>query len=152
MYWILLLIILGLLLYFAELVLLPGITVAAVGSFCCLVTAASLAFVWGSTLQGFLVLGAIVLLVVIMTVIFLRPKTWKKAALHTNITQSISDSIDSKLVMGQQGRALTRLAPMGKVVIEGLTVEAKTTGGYLDEGSAVKIIGFDNDNIIVELV
>lgn len=151
MFWIILLVVIGLLLYFAELVLLPGITVAAVGSFCCLVTAAALAFVWGGVGQGFVVLGVILVLIILTTIIFLRPKTWKKAALHTNITETIDDAINSQCSVGQQGRAITRLAPMGKVTIGGRTFEAKTTGQYVDEGSTVEIIGFDNQNIIVKL-
>ena len=57
MLWITLLIILGLLLFLAELVLLPGITIAAVGAFCCLVGAAAWAYVDGGLVVGFTVLG-----------------------------------------------------------------------------------------------
>lgn len=151
MFWIILLIVLGTVLYFAELVLLPGITIAAIGSFCCLVTASALAFTWGGLAEGFIVLGVILVLLAIITAIFLRPRTWKHAALHTNITETIDTAIDTQFTIGEQGRALTRLAPMGKVVMNGHTVEAKTMGQYVDEGTEVEVIGFDNQNVIVKI-
>ena len=87
--WITLLILLGLLLFIAELVLLPGLTLAALGSFCCLVGAVTWAFVEGGTAAGFITLGIVVVLLLILTALFLRPRTWNRFTLKTNIESRV---------------------------------------------------------------
>lgn len=150
MFWIVLLIVLGTILFFAELVLLPGITVAAVGAFCALVSAASWAFIEYGFLTGFIVLGIILAIVTVMMIFFLRPKTWKKVTLHTEIRETIDRPINELCKVGDHASVLTRLAPMGKVIIEGRVYEAKTMGEYVDEGGEATVIGFDNQNVIVK--
>lgn len=151
MFWIVLLVIVGLVLYFAELVLLPGITLAAVGAFCALTGATAWAFSSFGAETGFWVLGISLVCVVLITVIFLRPKTWKKLSLNTEIKDSVGGApLNSQHKIGDMATALTRLAPMGNVIIDGNSIEAKTRSGYIDAGSNVRIIGFENQTLIVE--
>lgn len=148
--WITLLILLGLLLFVAELVLLPGITLAAVGSFCCLVAAVTWAFVGGSVAMGFIVLGIVVVFLGILMAIFLRPKTWNRVALKTNIESQVqAEDIQRQVEVGVQGSTLTRLAPMGKVQIGDRIFEAKSLDSYIDPRRQVVVIGYENSNIIV---
>lgn len=150
--WIILLIVIGLILYFAELVLLPGITLAAIGAFACFTGAVTMSFVWFDVATGFIVLGIVVVLLIITTVIFLRPKTWKKAALHTNISETIAEPISGLVPLNTAAQTLTRLAPMGKVIIEGKTYEAKSLDSYIDEHRAVIVIDYDNQTLVVRSV
>ncbi|MEG0725745.1 MAG: NfeD family protein [Mucinivorans sp.] len=152
MIWIILLVAVGLLLYFAELVLLPGITLAAVGSFCALAGASIWAFADYDTTFGWWILCSSIIGVGLITAIFLRPKTWKKYSLHTEIRESIGVALNERYKIGDRATALTRLAPMGNVLIDGATVEAKTRGGYLDAGSEVEIIGFENQSLVVSAI
>lgn len=150
MTWIILLIILGLLLFLAELILLPGITLAAAGSFCCLVAAVTWAFVDMGFTTGFVVLGIVVFLLIILTILFLRPRTWNRFALKANIESQVqSVEIEQQVEVGVQGITLTRLAPMGKVDIGGKIFEAKSLDSYIDPRREVVVIGYDNSNIIV---
>lgn len=148
--WIILLIIIGLILYFAELVLLPGITIAAIGSFACLTGAITLAFMNLSLTTGFIILSIVVVLLIIMTILFLRPKTWNKAALHTEIRNSIAQPISTLVPLGTQAVTLTRLAPMGKVIINGETFEAKSLDSFIDQQTPVIVTNYDNQTIIVQ--
>lgn len=152
MFWIIVLIILGFLLYFAELVLLPGITIAAVGAFCSLVGAVVWAFLEYDQAIAFWVLGVVLFGSGLITVFFLRPKTWNRVALKTEIKESVSPAVDSRFNVGDRGHALTRLAPMGNVMINDVVVEAKLRSGYVDQGCAIEVIGFDNHNVIVRSV
>lgn len=148
--WITLLILLGLLLFVAELVLLPGITLAAVGSFCCLVAAVTWAFVGGSVAMGFIVLGIVVVFLGILMAIFLRPRTWNRVALKTNIESQVqTEEIQNQVEVGVQGSTLTRLAPMGKVQVGDRIFEAKSLDSYIDPRRQVVVIGYENSNIIV---
>lgn len=148
--WITLLILLGLLLFIAELVLLPGITLAAAGAFICLVGAATWAFVGGGLVTGFIVTGIIVLCLSLLTLLFLRPKTWNRVALKTNIDSQVQPvEIEKQVEVGVQGYTLTRLAPMGKVQIGETIFEAKSLDSYIDPRREVVVIGYENANIIV---
>lgn len=153
MLWIILLILLGLLLFLAELVLLPGITVAAAGAFCALVGAVTWGFVSFGLSTGFIIFGIVVGLLLILTLLFLRPKTWNRFALKTNIESQVQlEDIDKQVEIGVQGFTLTRLAPMGKVQIDDRIFEAKSLDSYIDPRREVVVIGYDNANIIVRQV
>ena len=148
--WITLLILLGLLLFLAELVLLPGIPVAAVGAFCCLVGAVTWAFVGGGMVMGFIVLAVVVVMLVLLTILFLRPRTWNRFALKTNIESQVQPvEIEKQVEVGVQGITLTRLAPMGKVQIDGQIFEAKSLDSYIDPRQEVIVIGYDNATLVV---
>ncbi|WP_298063270.1 NfeD family protein [uncultured Rikenella sp.] len=151
--WIILLILFGLLLFVVELVLLPGITVAAVGSFCCLVGAVAWAFVENGAAGGFTVLGIVVGLLLILTALFLRPRTWNRVALKTNIESQVQpEQIDKQVEVGVRGMTMTRLAPMGNVRIGDRIFEAKSLDSYIDPRRMVIVIGYDNAHIVVRPV
>ncbi|CDN32023.1 hypothetical protein BN938_1945 [Mucinivorans hirudinis] len=147
--WIILLIVLGILLFAAELILLPGITVAAIGSFCALAGAVYVAFTTVGQTAGWVTLAVVVVILSILTAIFLRSKTWRRVALNTNIENSLDNM--PRASVGDEGRAITRLAPMGKILINNQVIEVKTMGEYVDEGSTVEVVGTDNMNLIVKL-
>ena len=48
------------------------------------------------------------------------------------------------------GNAVTRLAPGGKVMLNGKTYEAKSIDVYIDPHREVEVIGFDNFTVVVK--
>lgn len=150
--WIITLIVLGILLFIAELVLLPGLTIAAIGSFCCLVVAVAWAFTSEGLAIGFIVLVIVLVILTILTLIFLRSKTWHRVSLTAKLEEAVDESIDTRVSIGDRGVAMTRLAPMGKVLVEGKIFEAKSMGDYIDQQSRIEIIGFENSNVVVKLI
>ncbi len=135
-----------------ELVLLPGITIAAIGALGCYGGAAWLA--WDNYgVKGLLLVVAIVIVLTILATWFsLRAKTWQRFALGDKIESRSQDSPRRKVKEGDRGVALGRLAPMGTVVIDGKNYEAKTTGVFIDQNTEVEVIGFENFNIVVKPV
>jgi membrane-bound ClpP family serine protease len=153
MWWLIaLLILVGALLLMVELVLLPGVTVAAILSVCSYGGAAWLAYDKHGLWALLWVVGVIIVLSVVVIWLSLRAKTWRKLALEDKI-ESVSQELPAqKVTLGARGVALGRLAPMGMVVIDGVNYEAKTTGGFVDPKTEVEVIGFENFNIIVKPV
>lgn len=148
---IVILIILGILLFIAEVVLLPGVTIAAIGSFCCLVAAATLAFVWEGVTTGIIVLAIVTILMIVLTIMLLRPKTWNRFALRNNIESQVQDQpIEQQIEVGVQAISLARLAPFGTVEIEGKLYQARSLDSYIDPRREVVVIGYDNSNLIVK--
>ena len=153
MFWIVLLIILGAIFLMAELVLLPGVSIGGILALGCNVAAGYFAFAWYGSTVGWITIGIIFLVAVLVTILSLRAKTWQKLSLHQQITSSSMDTPQERNVkVGDRGVAITRLAPMGKVEIAGRTFEAKSTSELIDQQSEIEVTGFENFNIIVKKV
>jgi membrane-bound ClpP family serine protease len=153
MLWlIVLLLVVGALMLVVELLLLPGITVAAIGALGCYGGAAWLAYD-NFGVQGLVaVIAIVIVLSVITTWLSLRAKTWQRFALGDKIESKSQDAPQHKVKEGDRGVAMGRLAPMGTVTIDGRNYEAKTTGGFIDQQTQVEVVGFENFNIIVKPV
>ena len=136
MWLIIMLIIVGILLLVAELVLLPGISVAGIGAFLSLAVAA----VYGFFLYG--ILGGSV-----------RANTWQRLSLKSTIDATSTPTPEQNDIrIGQRGETLTRLAPMGKVQVGDVTVEAKSVDAYIDPRQVVEVIGYDNTAVVVRRI
>ena len=61
-------------------------------------------------------------------------------------------SPEKEVKVGDRGRALSRLAPMGKVEFGGRIFEAKSLDAYIDVRSEVEVVGFENFDVIVKKV
>ena len=153
MWWLIaLLIVVGGLMLVVELVLLPGITIAAIGALASWGGAGWLA--WNNYgVRGLLAVVAIVIvLTVIATWFSLRARTWQRFALGDKIESKSQEAPERKVKVGDRGVAVGRLAPMGKVTIDGRDYEAKTSGSFVDQHTEVEVTGFENYNIIVKKV
>lgn len=133
-----------------ELVLLPGFTVAGIAALGCYCGASYMAYAnYGGT--GLLIaIGVIILVSILATWFSLRAKTWKRFALNQNIDSTSQTSPEYQIKTGERGVAITRLAPMGKVMIGGQTYEAKAIDAFVDQQTEVEVTGFENFNIIVK--
>ncbi len=153
MFWIVLLIIFGVLFLVTELLLLPGLSVGALLALVCDAAAAYIAFVRFGPTAGWIVVGVVIAVSIVATVISCRTDTWQRLSLRQQITSSSSETPSQlDIHVGDRGVAVTRLAPMGKVEINGKTVEAKTVSAFIDQRSAVEVTGCENFNVIVKRV
>jgi membrane-bound ClpP family serine protease len=135
-----------------ELVLLPGITIAGIASLVAYCGAAYVAYV-NYGVNGVLIsLGVIVVISVVATWFSLRAKTWQKFALKQNIDSHSQESPEGAVKMGERGVAITRLAPMGKVIIGGQTYEAKVIDSFVNQQTEVEVTGFENFTVIVKQI
>ncbi len=152
MWLILILVLIGVLLLVAELVLLPGISVAGIGSLLAFGAAIFYAFIQYGVLIGLVTLTAAVLLSVLAVFISLRANTWQRLSLKATIDSTSTPAQQNNILVGQTGTTLTRLAPMGKVRVGEVTAEAKTIDGYINPRQSVEVIGFENTVVIVRAV
>lgn len=150
LFYIVLLVLLGLLFLVAELVLLPGVSVGAVLAMASYGGAIYLAFRNLGTAAGVAVIVVILLLSVAAVVVSLRAKTWQRFSLRQEIRSSSSVLPAEELRVGQRGVTLSRLSPMGKVEIDGKVYEAKSTGAYVDPRQEIEVVGFENFSVIVK--
>lgn len=111
MFYIILLIVLGLLFLVAEIVLLPGVSVGALLALVCDGSAIYLAFRYHDTPTGIVVVVLIVILSLVATILSLRAKTWQRFSLRQKIDSSSMPSPQTRLRVGERGVTLSRLSP-----------------------------------------
>ncbi len=150
LYIIVILIVLGMLALVAEVVLLPGVTVAGICAFLCNAGAIYLAFEHYGAVGGAITAGIVALLALALIIFSLRSKTWQRLSLSAKIDSSSMKEPQAELKLGDSGVSLSRLAPMGKIEVLGRSYEAKSHTGYIDEGKAVEVVGFENFSVIVK--
>jgi len=149
---IILLIFLGLLLLLIEFAVIPGVTIAGIGGFILLGLSVYIAFVEYGTGIGFLTLTFVLVASPLLIVYFFKSKTGKKMVLESFIDGKV-DSMDlEKIHVGDTGKTLGRLAPSGKVKVNGEVMEAQSTGGFIDHNTEIKVLKILTNKIIVEPV
>lgn len=133
-----------------EIFMLPGITVAGVGGF--LFAAGGLFYAYSvSTPIGNVTLAVSSLVFAASFIWLLRSKSFNRVALKTDIDSKLASSRDLGIVPGDEGLTLSRLAPIGKARINGITVEAKSMDELIDENTPVEVIRVDGYNVIVKI-
>src|SRR5690554_2687614 len=147
---IILLICLGLILLLIEFALIPGITIAGIGGFILLGISVYIAFIEFGTGIGFLTLAFVLFASPLMIYYLFQSKTGKKLMLETLIDSKVETSINEKIHIGDTGKTIGRLAPSGRVKVQGEVVDALSTGGFIDHNSEVKVIKILSNKIIVE--
>jgi len=147
---IILLILLGLLLLLIEFAVIPGVTIAGIGGFLLLGGAVYVAFAEYGTLVGFITLAAVLILAPAMIYYFFKSRTGKKMILEKNIVGKVDLINREKIVVGETGKSIGRLAPMGKVKVNGEIVEAQSTGAFIDHNTEIRVLKIESNKIIVE--
>lgn len=148
------LIILGLLLFVVEFMLIPGVTIAGIGGAVCLVTAMVFSFASFGTQTGLLILGITVLVMIVLTVLMLKAGTWKKFMLKTTLDGKV-DTVgagEGRVKAGDRGVTVTRLAPGGKVLVNGEYFEGKSIDILIDPKQEIEVVKIDDNKLIVKLI
>jgi membrane-bound ClpP family serine protease len=148
------LILVGLLLFIIEFMLIPGITIAGIGGAICLVTGIVFAFASFGTTTGLLVLVITATMMIVLTVLMLKTGTWNKFMLKTSIDGKV-DTVGAEegkvqVKAGDTGVTVTRLAPGGKVLVNGEYYEAKSIDILIDPRQEIEVIRIDDNKLIVK--
>ena len=147
---IVLLIFLGIVLLLIEFAVIPGVTVAGIGGFLMLAGAVYIAFVRYGTVPGFITLAIVLILSPAIVYYYFNSSAGRKMILNKNIEGKV-DLVDSnKIAVGDTGKSIGRLAPMGKVKVNGEVVEAQSTGALIDQNTEIRVLKVVSNKIIVE--
>lgn len=150
MTFIVILTLLGVVLMLTEILLVPGIGIAGVLGLLAQGGACFYAFSTFGHTAGWIVTLVNVLLVIAFLVFVLRARTWKRFTLSAKIDSKVQPDPDSVLAIGDKGRTVTRLSPIGTARIEGRTYEVKSLEGMLDSGVDVEVVLIEDNKVIVK--
>ena len=144
------LILVGLVLIFAEILLVPGVGIAGILGLLSLGGSCFYAFTQLGTTAGTIVTAVNVVVLVAFTIWILRAKTWRRMALQTEIQSKAVPTESSVLSVGDKGKTITRLAPMGTVRFGELVVEVKALEGMIDPDVDVQVVLIEDNRIYVK--
>ena len=146
------LILFGLILIFAEVLLIPGVGVAGILGLISMAGSCFYAFHEIGNTAGYIVTGINAVLLIALVIYILRAKTWKKMALETNIDSKAVSQENLTVSVGDIGKTMTRLAPMGSVRFGDAVVEVKAIEGMIDPACDVEIVMIEDNKIYVSPV
>lgn len=133
------LIIAGLVLFIIEVFLLPGISIAGFVSAACLLYANYFAFDALGIVPGCITLAITAIGVIAITIWFMRSKTVDKLSLKKSIDYRPEPLKGLDLKIGDEGIALTRLALIGNAEFNGHIIEVRSSDGFIDEKSRIRV-------------
>ncbi len=142
------LILVGPVLMFAEIMLVPGVGIAGILGLLSMGGSCFYAFSEMGNTVGGIVTAVNVILLVVMLVYVLRAKTWKKMSLETNIDSKAVDNVT--VALGDKGKTVTRLAPMGSARFGNYIVEVKALEGMMDPEIPVEVVLIEDNKIYVK--
>ena len=150
MWWIIAsLIFLGILLLLVEILLLPGVGVAGVAGLLSMIASCWYAFHAFDSHTGRIVIIINIILCIIFTIIVLRGKTWKRFALNDAVEGRVNEEGNS-IKVGDEGKTLTRLGPVGKAEFGAVACEVHSEGELIDAGTPVVVTKVQNKEIFVK--
>ena len=147
---VLLLILLGVILVLVEFMLIPGISIAGIGALVAFGISVFLGFKYWGNLAGFFILGAILIFVPVLLYFLFKGNAMRPMMLNSDIEGKLINVDQQKIHPGDEGITTGRLAPLGKAKINGVAVEARSLGQYIDQKTLVKVIKIEGNTVIVE--
>ncbi len=145
------LIVLGLVLIWLEVLVIPGTTISGIGGIILMAGGVYLAFNQHGNVAGLWVLGATLVLLILTVIFFLKSNTWKRISLSTNVSSKVEYFEENSIQVGDTAKTVTRLAPMGKVRVNDMDVEAESLSGLIDPETEVVVTEVLKYKVIVKL-
>jgi membrane-bound ClpP family serine protease len=141
---------LGLILVLIEIFLIPGITITAVLGGLFAVGGVYYAFDSLGNTGGMITLITVLITFGTAFVYLIKSRALDRIALQTNIDSTVASEKPLDIAVGDEGIAISRLNPIGKVKVNGITMEGKSLGDFIDECSEIVVIKVNPTQLIVK--
>lgn len=98
--------------------------------------------------------GLVVLGVVLGVELKLLPRTriGRRLFLDRSVASTSQRPLATPDVVGKEGEALTALGPTGVVTVEGRNYEGFSMSGFVEKGSRLQVVDFDNFRVRVKKI
>ncbi len=146
------LIVLGILLILLEFFVVPGVTVAGVGGLILLILSIYFSYDTFGYTMGNIVLLSVFLSIALLFFIAHKTGAWKAITLNTEVKGKSKSKVGENIKVGDLGKTVSRLAPMGTIMVNKELCEAATNGTFLDENVEIEIVKIKGNKIIVKQV
>ena len=140
----------GVLLILAEIFLIPGITLAALIGIAASIGGIVYAFSRLGIAAGFIALFIVLLIICIACAYLVKSKAMDRIALKADVNSTITTGEELNIVAGDEGIALSRLNPIGKVQIKNVVMEGKSVGVFIDQQTPIVVISVSPNQLMVK--
>jgi membrane-bound ClpP family serine protease len=144
------LLLIGLTLIVVELVFIPGTTVVGLLGFIFAVAGIITCYRHFGRETGFYVLLSMSGITLAVLIFSFRSGSWSKFSLKSSMDGKVNEGLTSSLTVGDEGKALSTLRPIGKAEFHNKQFEVKTSGDYVEHGTRVRIVLIHSNQIFVE--
>ena len=146
------LLLVGILLLLLEIVFVPGTTIVGIGGLILLAVGIFIAYNSISATAGHISLASSLAVVILSLVVMLKSNTWKRMALEDKVQGKSVEPIEEMVSVGEQGKTISRLNPIGKALFDDRIIEVATFGEFIDEGVSVEVMNVEQNKIKVNPV
>jgi len=143
------LIVLGIFFMVVEVYLIPGISIAGIGGIACLAGGIILAYLHLGTTGGTLTLTVSVVVLALVLYWFYRSNALDKMALKSEINSKTEPFQGLNVSVGDSGITLSRLGPIGKILINGKTIEGRSENEMIDANTPIVVTEVGTYNVLV---
>ncbi|MGL5319072.1 MAG: NfeD family protein [Bacteroidales bacterium] len=148
---IVLILLLAIFLFLAEIFILPGLSIAGIAGVAVSICGIAYAYFTFGTTGMIITLITGILLFILLFYLSLKSKIFDSLALKKDIKSTVADKNLKNIAPGNEVLTVSRLNPMGKVVKDNDFFEAKSESGYIDEDRIVFVKRVEGNTIIVSL-
>jgi membrane-bound ClpP family serine protease len=139
----------GVLLILAEIFLIPGLTITIVAGIAASIGGIYYAFSHLGVVEGIIALFSVLAAIGVACIFLVKSKAMDNIALKTDIDSTITTGETLDVAVGDEGIALSRMNPIGKVKIGEIIMEGKSMDDYIDERTPIVVIGVGPSQLIV---
>jgi membrane-bound ClpP family serine protease len=97
---------------------------------------------------GTIILVCAIALCVLMLILFMKAKTWKRFSLEEEVDSKVNQ-LEATVKAGARGVTISRLAPTGKALIDGEQMEVHAVNKYIDPDRPIEVVGTEGYRIDV---
>jgi membrane-bound ClpP family serine protease len=144
------LILAGLALILAELIFVPGTTFVGVIGLLLTIVGIFIVFDDYGNTAGYWTVAATGLVTVVGIVYSFKSNSWDRFSLKSSISSKVNDEDIYTFQVGEKGKTVSDLKPVGKAEIFGKIYEVRSKGEWVGAGVEVKITRIDHKRIFVE--
>ena len=138
---------LGVTLLTLEIVVLPGGVAGAFGVALIAVGVWQSYAVFGSRVGTIILICAAVLIALMLTWL-IRTKTWNRFSLNEESNSKVNQ-LEPDVKVGTRGVTISRLAPTGKALIDGQTMEVHAVNKFIDPDRPIEVVATEGYRIDV---
>jgi len=145
------LLLIGWILLFVEIFFIPGVTVAALLGIVLMISGIYFSFSHYGSSAGWLTLSITVLAAGTSLWYAFKSGLWNKLGLKDTLADGKMNVIDeSKIKVGDTGKAQSKIAPIGTGYFNGNEFEVSSMGEYIDAGTSIEVIKIANNKIFIK--
>ena len=147
---IILLIVIGLFLLMLEILFVPGMVLGFI-SVILMIVGIIFAFKDYGTTTGIFVLTGTTIVSIASVYWAFHSSIWKKMQVQSSIDGKANVIAEGAVKVGDTGKTISRLNPMGKALINNLLVEVQATEDFIDEEKEIIIEKIHQNKIFIKL-